>query len=630
MVTFAVFSLYIELLQDGQVEDARRLLLYLLYNRVLLPESCRGALFDGGCEPVLPVGWFVGAQQSLSFANEILVERELRNALPLERQRAAGRSIAVVTAHHAPRGKGIWRLKNRQGSSRESDDELGTLTNWSARNTARLMPWYLENKRCYAWRHGYNFVFERRAPRLDLQVEHDGYAYGIHWIKLSAVRKALRSYDWVFWVDYDTLFANISQTLDEIIDVVERHSGSIDLVVQNGWDLVNPNAFLLRSSLWSFRFLDMWESFGRQLVRGRSKMWELRCFNCAIVQTIIFTTVGRGLRACGEYESHVLLLRHLLEKHGFNYHARQRLVTIGRIYFWDPSTHVPRGFLFHVNEGEQQVFFNEVELYHPGDLAIHWPKPNKDTPLMRNFANELPEARGCARWAMPHMDLPGAYDPVGVDSDAPSLYGPEHVIRIASRMIEIGSSAMRAVGPEGLRMLGPLVDALSSTTLDVVDVLLGRDALPHELAELEAYPAGGAVRLRTGSSMSELPLQKLYDFIYLGIRAVPAAGSSSQAEVDAEVHQAIHRLRPGGLAAMPLHGCDAPTPGPSAALSGLEPSYATYMPPVHWRWTRTAGSTGIGCRWAYYHKPVASNDNYKIWQRNRGSGASRTLGLVTL
>eukprot|EP00929_Paragymnodinium_shiwhaense_P017224 TRINITY_DN12623_c0_g1_i1.p1 TRINITY_DN12623_c0_g1~~TRINITY_DN12623_c0_g1_i1.p1 ORF type:complete len:682 (+),score=110.42 TRINITY_DN12623_c0_g1_i1:186-2231(+) len=588
-VAFALFGLFIELLQAGELEDARRILLYLLYHRSLLPPSCQGDFSQGGCKPILPVGYFVGAQESLQMAIGELSRKEIRYYPESERRLVTGRSIAVVTAHHV--SNVAWRLRSQSNSS------TGSL--------AAMMPWYVENKRCYAFKHGYHFVFDRRSPDVDLQSGVDGYKWGIHWTKLSAVRRALKKYDWVFWIDYDALFSNMTMTLDEIIDLVESHSGA-DLIVQNGWDLVNPNAFLLRSSSWSFRFLETWEKFGRQVVRGRSKMWELRCFNCAVVQQIMVAATGTGLRGCGEAESHVLMLRHLLEKFGFDYSNRQQKVSVGRIYFWDPTAKFyqgkPRGLLFHVNDREQQIHFNEFELYSPGDLAIHWPTRDKDTTVMRDFANAVPGADGCQKWLQPRVDLRAVYHPLGVDAAAPALYSAEHVLVAAARLIEVGSVAVRTITENNVALIEAMLTAMPQVFR--FDVLIGREATEEDKA---AWSPHKNVKIRGWSTLGQLPATKLYDFIFIGIDVDGCDAGPCQKEASREYREALARVRPGGLMAMPLDGCGS-----------VPETSRRYAPPHNWRLTRFPGQ--LDCLWGYATKMVTSEDNYNIWKSNQEAG----------
>ena len=75
----------------------------------------------------------------------------------------------------------------------------------------------LENKRLYAERHGYDFfdAYEdpELRPRLDQTVKHTIPAYVS---KYLVVRHYLERYDWILWVDADTLIMNHSPTLEKL------------------------------------------------------------------------------------------------------------------------------------------------------------------------------------------------------------------------------------------------------------------------------------------------------------------------------------------------------------------------------------------------------------------------------
>lgn len=575
---FAQYSLLMESIAAGAIDDARILAESVLYLRVLVPPACGGSKGEKGCWPLLPVGWYAGVVDQFVEATDFLAMRQLSAVTPQQRRLAAGRDIAVVTAYHTR--PGIWRLGNEEvvGSGQtEASPEAP-------------MYWYLENKRCYAERHGYRFVFDRRAPAIDLAAEADGYSFVIHWVKLMAVRSALQSHDWVFWIDYDALFANFSQTLEEFIDKVESHSAA-DIILQNGFELVSPNAFLIRNSPWSFRFLEKWEAFGRQVVHGRSKMWELRTFNCALVHMLLASSMGSGIKACSEWPDHLFLMRRLLEKYGAGYQERRKLRAMGKVYFWDPVKQWPRGFLFNVNDEAQQAHFNEEDLYHVGDLGIHWPKPNKDTPVMRAFANEIAAASGCARWNRPAVDLEEAFQPQG-DLNGPALFSPEVLLRRAARTAQLHYAAVLATGPEGWAVLAPLLAA--GAAWQKVDLLLGSDGLPREAAGQQT----AVVRVRQYSSIGQLPVTAFYDFIYVGMpsRAKPA-------EVGAEVREALRRLVPGGLLVIPPDSC--------GRASGARYEFS----PLWWRTTRTPGSAGLGgygrgCIWAYRMRNINADDYF--------------------
>merc|ERR1711948_53676 len=102
--------------------------------------------------------------------------------------------------------------------------------------------------------------------------------------------------------------------------------------------------------------------------------------------------------------------------------------------------------------------------------------------------------------------------------------------------------------------------------------------------------AGSPVRLWANSSVAALPLQVIYDFVYLGVRAAPQIGISCQEELDAEVRETFARLRPGGILAVPVDDCG----GLAASGKGrCNPPEPADLPQILWRQTRTAGPSEL-------------------------------------
>eukprot|EP00927_Polykrikos_kofoidii_P046542 TRINITY_DN40751_c0_g1_i1.p1 TRINITY_DN40751_c0_g1~~TRINITY_DN40751_c0_g1_i1.p1 ORF type:complete len:710 (-),score=113.32 TRINITY_DN40751_c0_g1_i1:91-2130(-) len=586
-VAFAQLSIFVETAMAGDAHSASTLMMSLQQIAAQLPQGCSGNEEDSACEPVLPTGWLNSAVDFLGQTVDRITAAEVTDALSAQQIQSAGREIAVVTAYY--QSPSIWEWSN--------DSE-------TAFSGEAPMPWYLKNKACYAEKHGYKFVFRQEAPGIDLNAEVDGYRHSIHWIKLAAVREALRSHDWVFWIDYDALFSNFSQTLEQFIDEAEAKA-PVDLIVQDSVELICPNAFLIRSSRWSFNFLDTWEKYGRMPVPGRSKMWELRCFNCALVDHAIVTKSGKTLRRCGELPSHVYFHRRLLDKHGFGWWKRRLNPVIGKIYFWDTRRVERRGFLFNVNDAEHQTWFKQADLYHVGDLALHWPKPNKDTPVMREFANELADHPGCAAWTRPLVASPEAYQPMGV-AEAPAVFTPGHlIIAFLARFAQV-TLALLSRGAELKRLLYTYVLRNLVGKTPLVDALLGEPPTPLEKKNLwDAYN----VRLRAEGSLAELPSTVAYDFVFVGV--------SLGTDVYSEVGEGLARLIPGAVLAVPLIGCGH-QPEADPSYEELQSRY----PQAVWRRTRDTGDIDLGgprtdpvCVWAYAQNTIADDDYRKAFEK---------------
>lgn len=115
-----------------------------------------------------------------------------------------------------------------------------------------------ENKRNYAQKHGYSFI--GRSAEFTQQ----GYKYRkTVWGKFDAIEKILPHYDWVFWLDMDTVIMNYNVTIESLIDqFIEKVGGQEQfekrhLIVARPVNdmMINAGVFLLRNSEWSRKFL---------------------------------------------------------------------------------------------------------------------------------------------------------------------------------------------------------------------------------------------------------------------------------------------------------------------------------------------------------------------------------------
>jgi len=582
--TLALFNIVKELFRNSAaIYEVRSIVIALDLVRWLLPDGCRGVQGQAQCHPLLPVAWFDNVADSMTHMMDKIADADTRPLTYDAVQQATGRSIVVVTAYYTPSSRiseGRWSESSTQGNSAP-------------------FPWYLENKRCYAKKHGYAFYFEQRPPSLDMNQHVDGYKYSIMWLKNVAIREALTHHDWVFWIDYDALFTNLSQTIDEFIKIAEQNA-PVDLIVQHGRDMLPTNAFLMRSTSWSFRFLDKWEEFGREVMHGRSFTWDMRCFNCAVAHFLLASQNGLSFRTCYDTSSHVFVLSHILERSGVGYDVRQNKKAIGKVYFWEPGSHSPRGFLFNPNHGPNQKYFPESELYHAGDLAVHWPMPDKGTPVMRQVANELLGRDDCEKWSEPRMAHAEIYKPLA-SAGTPSLYMPEHVMQLASHNMQAGSALV--VGLETKQEELIIQALLRQGHWTRIDVLTGHQPNGKKWASLQSE----VVRVRPLLYISQLPITVRYDFMYINTFFSQYSNATSETELDRLVEEATPRLVIHGLVAFPLNICRNPKQEHGQFIDYL---------PIHFQETRAFEPEWPGnkCRWAYYIKPILPDEMHQLWK----------------
>ncbi len=102
----------------------------------------------------------------------------------------------------------------------------------------------IENKRQYCAQHGFELVVAQNL------------AHGrtARWDKVMLLRRMLAQYEWVHWVDLDTLFMNLKRSPMEFLD------GAFDLHVAKDANGLNTGSFYVRASPWSHDFLRrVWE-----------------------------------------------------------------------------------------------------------------------------------------------------------------------------------------------------------------------------------------------------------------------------------------------------------------------------------------------------------------------------------
>lgn len=110
------------------------------------------------------------------------------------------------------------------------------------------------NHERFAARHGYEYLHfdETLVAPIQRLVQGEGDA---HWIKPGIMREALKSYEWVFWTDLDSVFHDASVAFDDLT------AGNWDFVFTGDHnDLFNGGHLLLRRSDFSENLLDDWEA----------------------------------------------------------------------------------------------------------------------------------------------------------------------------------------------------------------------------------------------------------------------------------------------------------------------------------------------------------------------------------
>jgi len=115
----------------------------------------------------------------------------------------------------------------------------------------------LKNKHVYAKRHGYDLVvdYETNEPR------------GAMWHKFVMLETAMatKKYDWIWWIDFDTLITNTTIKLEDIIqESLANHTrpNDVDFLLTADCFQLNAGSMLVRSRPSALDFLNIVRAYG--------------------------------------------------------------------------------------------------------------------------------------------------------------------------------------------------------------------------------------------------------------------------------------------------------------------------------------------------------------------------------
>lgn len=106
-----------------------------------------------------------------------------------------------------------------------------------------------QNHAAYANYHGYRIIREDAIPINPKLKE-----FGIVWAKVDVLRKHLRDFHWLLWIDSDVLIMNFKQRLEAFIPT----SNDIDIIISSDRRGINAGIFLWRNSESGRAILERW------------------------------------------------------------------------------------------------------------------------------------------------------------------------------------------------------------------------------------------------------------------------------------------------------------------------------------------------------------------------------------
>ncbi|KAF2132807.1 glycosyltransferase family 34 protein [Dothidotthia symphoricarpi CBS 119687] len=132
----------------------------------------------------------------------------------------------------------------------------------------------LKNKDHYARRHGHDLI-------VDYEAHSDR---GVMWWKYTMAERAVKSgkYDWIWWLDFDTLITN---TATKITDIIEEELNNatnldaIDFLLTKDCNGLNAGSFLLRGHERSIKFFDDARTMFDKAKKEETNMSEQDCMS---------------------------------------------------------------------------------------------------------------------------------------------------------------------------------------------------------------------------------------------------------------------------------------------------------------------------------------------------------------
>lgn len=119
------------------------------------------------------------------------------------------------------------------------------------------------NHAAYANYHGYKIIREDAFP-----INQNLKQFGIVWAKVDVLRKYLRDFHWLLWIDSDVLIMNFKQRLETFIPT----DSDIDIVISSDRGGINAGIFLWRNSESGHAILEKWAQLASSDVDEQEKL----------------------------------------------------------------------------------------------------------------------------------------------------------------------------------------------------------------------------------------------------------------------------------------------------------------------------------------------------------------------
>ena len=138
---------------------------------------------------------------------------------------------------------------------------------------------FVQNKRDWTAYHHYDYIHSVIEPATDTAGTMAPARRADNWIKIDLFQKYLRDYDWICWIDLDSLVIDGTLRLDEYIASAVNARPNVDMVVEGVTDatqqhvsVVHSGIMLLRNSFWTRRLLArLKQTLATKIVEGDNR-----------------------------------------------------------------------------------------------------------------------------------------------------------------------------------------------------------------------------------------------------------------------------------------------------------------------------------------------------------------------
>jgi len=175
-----------------------------------------------------------------------------RNYAPLPKDNG----MPAISGHYIlPDGKFESKASPSTASSTPQNRKVGLLTFCHDNHCSG----YFDGAMClmasYAAQHNYTLILPDKSICMDSGRD-------MKWCKVLALQRYLADFDWVVWMDIDTILVNHTFTLEERFEFEDAEKGEFDVYIGADNAGMNTGMVAIRNTPWSHTFLDRWWKSG--------------------------------------------------------------------------------------------------------------------------------------------------------------------------------------------------------------------------------------------------------------------------------------------------------------------------------------------------------------------------------